>query len=183
MVKHFQRERNSSKWVESTLIDFNPTLSALEISEIWLRHYELLIDSKGTVHALILYCANADGEPCSCEECEPIAYHYWKEESSNEWHSERAIDTTCGWLRLWEREDGKLFYVYSKWNKQLCLIPQGTTERYITSDLEPPYIDDPNPFIAAARGGTQPGSTLNLVVFSNNKECEGVVISCDVSEL
>lgn len=184
LVKHFQRARDSDEWVESTLIDFNPTLSKLEISELWLRNYELLVDSEGTVHVLILYCGDIDsGTPCTCEECEPIAYHYWKEESSTEWHSELAIDTSCGWLRLWEREDGKLFYVYSKWNKQLCLIPQGTTERHIISDLKFPYIDDPNPFIAAARGGTRPSSTLNLVLFSNTKEIEAVAISVDVSQL
>jgi len=183
MVKHFQRARDSDEWVESTLIDFNPTLSKLEISEIWLRNYELLVDSEGTVHVLILYCANADGEPCSCKECEPRAYHYWKEESATEWHSEPAIDTTCGWLRLWEREDGQLFYVYSKWNEQICLIPQGTTKRYIISDLVSLYIDGPQPFIAAARGGTRPSSTLNLVIFSGTKEVEGVVISVDTSSI
>lgn len=183
MVKHFQRARDSDEWVESTLIDFNPTLSKLEISKIWLRHYELLVDSKGIVHALILYCTNADGEPCSCEEGSPTAYHYWKEESSVEWHSELAIDTSCGWLRLWERDDGQLFYVYSKWNEQLCLIPQGATERYIISDLYSSYIDQPNPFIAAARGGTRPGSTINLVLFSGTKKCEGVVISVDTSSI
>lgn len=181
MVKHFQRARGSDEWVESTIIDFNPTLSKLEISEIWLRNYELLIDSQGMVHVLILYCANADGEPCSSEECEPRAYHYWKEESATEWHSEPAIDTTCGWLRLWEREDGKLFYVYSKWNDQLCLIPQGTTERYVISDLASPYILDPIPFIAAARGGTVSGSVLNVVIFAHNIETETVVISVDTS--
>jgi hypothetical protein len=183
MVKHFQRERDSDEWVESTLIDFNTTLSKLEISEIWLRNYDLLIDSQGTVHVLILYCANADGEPCSCKELEPRAYHYWKEESATEWHSEPAIDTSCGWLRLWEREDGQLFYIYSKWNEQLCLIPQGTTEQYIISDLVSPYIEEPNPFIAAASSGTNPGSILNLVVFSGTVECEGVVISVDTSPI
>ena len=184
MVKHFQRARNSNNWVESTLIDFNPTLSKLELSEIWLRHSDFLINSKGIVHALILYCGNIDsGTPCTCEECDPIAYHYWKEESSTEWHSELAIDTSCGWLRLWEREDGQLFYVYSKWNEQTYLIPQGTTKRYLISDLDSPYTVEPNPFIAAARGGTRPSSTLNLVLFPGTKEIEGVALSVDVSQL
>jgi len=183
MIKHFQRVRDSGEWVESTLIDFNPTFSSLEISEFWLRHYELLVDSKGIVHALVLYCADEDGKPCSCEENPPRAYHYWKEESATEWHSEPAIDTPCGWLRLWERDNGKLFYVYSRWREQLCLIAMGTTERYVISNLVSPYIDEPNPFIAAARGGTNPSSILNLVVFSGTKECEGVVISVDTSDI
>jgi len=183
-IKHFQRARDSTEWVESTLIDFNPTLSKLEISKIWLRHSDFLIDSNGIVHALISYCGNIDsGTPCTCEECEPIAYHYWKEESSTEWHSELAIDTSCGFLRLWEREDGQLFYVYTKWNEQICLIPQGTTKRYLISDLDSPYTVEPNPFIAAARGGTRPSSTLNLVVFPGTKEIEAVAISVDVSQL
>jgi hypothetical protein len=183
-IKHFQRARDSTEWVESTLIDFNPTLSALELSKIWLRHNDLLIDSKGIVHALISYCGNIDsGTPCTCEECQPIAYHYWKEESSTEWHSELAIDTSCGFLRLWEREDGQLFYVYTKLNGQAYLIPQGTTKRYLISDIDSPYTVEPNPFIAAARGGTRPSSTLNLVLFPNTKEIEAVAISVDVSEL
>ena len=184
MVKHFQRARDSTEWVESTLIDFNPTLSALELSKIWLRHNDFLVDSKGTVHALISYCGNIDsGTPCTCEECQPIAYHYWKEESSTERHSELAIDTSCGFLRLWEREDGQLFYVYTKLSGQVYLIPQGTAKRYLISDIDSPYTVEPNPFVAAARGGTRPSSTLNLVLFPNTKEIEAVAISVDVSQL
>jgi len=181
MIKHFQRAKNSDKWVESTLIDMNETLTSQEIHELWFRHYELLIDQKGTVHVIILYCTDENGNPCACTENPPKAYHYWKAESGTIWQSEPAIDTSCGWLRIWEREDGKLFYVYSKWGEQLCLIPFGTTQRYIISDLVSPYIDQPNPFVAAARGGTNPGSILNLVVFSGTLACEGVAISVDTS--
>ena len=181
-IKHFQRARDSTEWVESTLIDFNPTLSSLEISEIWLRHNDLLIDSKGIIHVLISYCVNADGEPRSCEGVHPTFYHYWKEESSTEWHSEPA-DASCACLRLWEREDGQLFYVRSNWNEQICLIPQGTTKRYIISNLDSPYIDDPSPFIAAARGGTRPSSKLELVIYPGIQEIEAVAISVDVSQL
>jgi hypothetical protein len=85
------------------------------------------------------------------------------------------------WLRLWERDDGELFYIYSGWNKQLCLIPVRTGERYVISDLDHPYKSDPNPFVAAARGGTRPGPTLHIAVFSGVIECEGVVISVDTS--
>lgn len=181
-IKHFQRARDSTEWVESTLIDFNPTLSALEIRDTWLRHNDLLIDSKGIIHVLISYCVNVDGEPRSCEGVHPTFYHYWKEESSTEWHSEPA-DESCGYLRLWEKEDGQLFYIRSNWNKQTYLIPQGTTKRYLISDLDFPYTVEPNPFIAAARGGTRPSSTLNLVLFPGTKEIEAVAISVDVSQL
>ena len=183
IVKHFQRARNSGEWVESTLVDFTAVIDANpQVSDLlWLSNMDLFVDSGGAVHVMIRY--NRNWSQGWSGNWINTAFHYWKMESAVEWQSEQVLDEQCYWLKLWEREDGQLFYIYSNRNEQLYLMPQGTTERYVISSLDSPYNIDPIPFIATTRSGTQPSSVLNLVIFSGTEETEGISISCDVSSL
>jgi hypothetical protein len=181
IIKHFQRARDSDEWVESTLIDFTAEIDANpEVNDcLWLRNMDLFVDSSGTVHVMIRYNKNwSQGKSGNWMN---TAFHYWKTEDDTEWHSEQALDKDCTWLKLWEREDGQLFYVYANMNRQIDLIPFGTNQCYTISTLNPPYNIDPTPYIANPRSGTDHSSMLNLIVFSETKETEAIAISCDVS--
>jgi len=140
---------------------------------------DLFVDSSGTVHVMVRY--NKNWSQGKSGDWKNTAFHYWKAEDATEWHSEQAIDEDCFWLKLWEREDSQLFYVYARMNRQIDLIPFGTNQHYTISDFSSPYNTNPVPFIANLRSGTNPGSTLDLVIFSEMEETEAIAISCDVS--
>lgn len=178
IVKHFQRARDSNEWVESTLVDFTDEINANpEVNDLlWMRNMDLFVDSKDIVHVMIRY--NEEWEP---NQNFRTAYHYCKAESDTEWQLEQVLDEQCYWLKLWEREDGQLFYVYSNFNQQIDVIPFGTNQHYTVSNLNSPYNTDPVPYIANPRSGTNPSSMLNLVIFSGTEETEAIAISCDVS--
>lgn len=169
--------------METTLIDFTQTLSNLEIAELWLRNLGLVTDSAGRVYILITYGAEAGGEPHSVKTHAPRAFHYWKEESAAEWHLEPDIEMSWGWMRLWEREDGQLFYVNAPIGEQLYLSPVGTTEKYVISDLASRYLEGPVPFIATRRSGSQSGYVLNIALMPMHVETETMVILVDTSNI
>jgi len=181
IVRHFQRARDSDEWVESTLVDFTAEIDANpEVNDLlWLRTMDLFVDSSGTVHVMVRY--NKNWSQGKSGDWKNTAFHYWKAEDATEWHSEQAIDEDCFWLKLWEREDSQLFYVYARMNRQIDLIPFGTNQHYTISDFSSPYNTNPVPFIANPRSGTNPSSTLDLVIFSEMEETEAIAISCDVS--
>lgn len=183
IIKHFQRARDSDEWMETTLFDFTQTHSNQEIDELGLRNWGLVTDSAGRVHLLISYGAVEGGEPRSVRTHPPRAFHFWKEESATEWHQEPDMDMYWGWMRLWEREDGQLFYVNAPLGEQLYLTPMGTTEKYVISDLDTRYLENAIPFIASRRSGSQAGSVLNLALLQLHEETETVVISVDTSEI
>jgi hypothetical protein len=183
IIRHFQRARDSTEWVESTLIDFTEEIDTNpEVNDLlWLRNMDLFVDSSGIVHVMIRY--NKNWSQGSSGEWKNTAYHYWKAEDATEWNSEQAIEEDCIWLKLWEREDGQLFYVYARMNQQIALIPFGTNQRYIISDLSPPYTTNPVPYITNPRSGTSRGTILKLIVFLETAETEAIYIRCDLSNL
>ena len=168
--KHFQRARNETTWEESILVDFNNTLTDIEISKIFLDNSDLYVDSTGNIQVLIKY--QKDGGA-------PHVYQYTKPESGTTWVSEQVRTDQHNWGRFWENEEGQLFVVLSSWSGNLTLLPQGEDKSITISNMENEDKQDPTPFVANTRGGTSRSSKLDIVVFSGMLERETLVVEVD----
>jgi len=168
MVKHFQRPRSGGGWVETTLLNFNgiPGISKAQIWNAILRIIDFHVDAVGTVHALLRYKGTFNGSTLEASTANK-AYHYWKAEGSTIWNNEEILPSQdLYWARIWERSDGKLFFIGQTWREQLWVIPYGETTKYIASSLYGDDGADPTPFISSLRGGTDLSTSFKAVVFS-----------------
>lgn len=168
MVKHFQRPRSGGAWVETTLLNFDekPGISKAQIWDASLRIVDLHVDSVGTVHALLRYKGTFNGSTLLASTVNK-AYHYWKAEGSTTWNSEEILPSQeLYWARIWERSDGKLFFIGQTLRDQLWVIPYGETSRYVASSLSGDDAVAPTPFIASLRGGTDLATNFKAVVYS-----------------
>lgn len=172
MIKHYQRSRNSNDWKEDTLKNLNPLYSAKEILDMNLKIGDLLVDRNNKIHILYFYQENDNTH----------VYHLTKKEEDFYWNEE-TWTTYASWIRLWERKDGQLFYLYAEWEEDFKLIPMGSSKKYIISDLEKDINIDLWPYIASSRGGSEYGDIMNFVAYSGFQEVrtKGIGISVNTS--
>jgi hypothetical protein len=168
MVKHFQRPRSGGAWVETTLLNFNgkPGISKAQIWDAMLRIVDFHVDASGIVHALLRYKGTFNGSTLVAITAHK-AYYYWKAEGSTTWNNEEVLPSQeLYWARIWERSDGKLFFIGQAFREQLWVIPHGETAKYIASLLSGEDLAAPTPFISSLRGGTDLSTSFKAVVFS-----------------
>lgn len=161
-VKHFQRPISGGAWTETTLLDFNETKTKKEIWDATLRIIDFHVDYSGTIHALIRYNTNA----------KPMCYHYTKKENESSWKSETILEAESQnkglqWVKIWERNDHKLFYIVWISGSQLSLSPLNSNSLQTISDLQMDY--KPTPFVSSYRGGSPLESNLYIVVYPGYK--------------
>lgn len=157
-VKHFQRPISGGAWTETTLLNFNETKTKIEIWDANLRIIDFHVDYSGTIHALMRYKTNS----------KPTCYHYSKKESESVWKSEIILESASQnnglyWVKIWERNDHKLFYVSYISGGQLTISPINSNSLQTISDLQIDY--KPTPFVSSFRGGSPLESNLYIVVF------------------
>lgn len=158
-VKHFQRPVSGGAWTETTLINFNETKTKNEIWDASLRVIDFHVDYNGTIHALLKYTTSSKTR----------CYHYWKKEIESSWKSETILpsesptDKGLYWVKIWERNDHKLFYVSYGSGGQISLSPLNSNSLLTISELAGDY--KPTPFISSFRGGSSLESNLYIVVF------------------
>jgi len=174
-IKHFQKKRDSDNWNEKTLINLNDDYEPPEIKEKNLRPTDLHVDSDGIVHVLIKYDTDDTDKTQT--------YHYMKKESEKEWETEKLTSFGFSWIKIWERKDGKFFYICSNYNGQIFLMRDGSPLRYKISDLSPSERLDPTPFVANTRGGSKPSNRLEIVLFSGSDDLKAISISVDTSAI
>lgn len=157
-VKHFQRPITGGSWTETTLLNFNDTKTKKEIWDATLRIIDFHVDFTGTIHALLRYSTNA----------KPMCYHYTKKENETSWKSEIILETESQskglqWVKIWERNDHKLFYISYGSGSQLFLSPINSNSMLAVSELAMDF--KPTPFVSSYRGGSPLEDTLYIVVF------------------
>lgn len=168
MVKHFQRPRSGGAWEETTLLNFNgnPGISKAQIWDAMLRITDFHVDAIGIVHALLRYKGTFNGSTLVAGTANK-SYHYWKTEGSTTWNNEEILPSQeLYWARIWERSDGRLFFIGQTLRDQLWVIPYGETTKYIASSLSGEDMVAPTPFISSLRGGTDLSTSFKAVVFS-----------------
>ena len=158
-VKHFQRPVSGGVWIETTLINLNETKTKKEIWDASLRIIDFHVDYSGTIHALLRYNTSS----------KPICYHYWKKEFESTWKNEIILpselpkDNGLYWVKIWERNDHKLFYICYGSGGQISLSPLNSNSLQTISDLPGDY--KPTPFVSSYRGGSPLEANLYIVVF------------------
>ena len=162
-VKHFQRAVSGGAWTETTLINLNETMTKKEIWDAILRIIDFHVDSSGTIHAILRYNIGS----------KPICYHYTKKESESSWRSEiilesESLNKGLHWVKIWERNDHKLFYVSFSWGGQISLSQMNSNSLQPISNLQGDYKNDPTPFVKSFRSGSPLESNLYIVVFSGS---------------
>ena len=178
MVKHFQRPISGGNWEETTLIDFNSSKTKEEIWNMRLRIVDFHVDLSGTIHALIRYTETGD--------ILPQCFHYTKKESEQVWTNKEILPdasrlTGLYWSRIWERDDGELFYICYAWGKQVWLSSVNTNTVYTISELEGQYKVDATPFISSLRSGSQLSSDIYLVIYSGSYEIKAISLDVPTS--
>ncbi len=176
MIKHFQRSREGGNWNETTLVDFNLSKTKEEIWKMGLRIEDFYVDSKNIIHAIFRYKSKNYYK----------TLHHWKSETEPlVWNNEEILPGKYFfWVKLWERPDGKIFYIcHNHSSKQFLLIDKDTNQQYIISDLRNNYIWGATPFAANKRGGSDISNTIFLVIYSGNYNIQAVSIDVDTSNL
>lgn len=157
-VKHFQRPISGGTWTETTLLNFNDTKTKKEIWDATLRVIDFHVDYSGTIHALVRYCTNS----------KPMCYHYTKKEYEYSWKSEIILESESQskglqWVKIWERNDHKLFYISYGSGSQIFLSSINSNSLQAISDLQGNF--KPTPFVSSFRGGSPLESNLYVVIF------------------
>lgn len=168
MVKHFQRPRAGGPWTETTLFNMNgsPGITKAQIWDAALRIVDFYVDSAGTVHALLRYRGTFTGAAWTAGTVDR-AYHYWKAESASVWESEEILPSQqLLWARIWERSDGKLYFIGQNLRDQMWVIPRGESTRYVASAFSGDDVVAPTPFVTSPRAGTQRSVGFKAVVYS-----------------
>ncbi len=174
-IRYFSKLKSESKWDMESIINLKDQYDVEDILERYLNPCDLYIDSHDVVHLTYRYHDEADNI---------IAYHSWKMEDSTDWNSERiSIITSYEWIRIWERTDGKLFYICSESDGQIYIMSLGSQMRYLVSSLNNPYDQSPTPFITTVAGGTDIGNQVLMVIYSAEEIAEATSISIDMSTI
>ncbi len=175
MVKYFRKELPSGTWHEETLIDLNPTYSAVDILNLGLKVDELGVDSGGNVNVIFHHRVNVDTDEFN-------VYHLTRPELGDEWTNTTWVSTST-WTRLWENENGDQYYVCAEWGNDLSVIPVGTDTRYYITRLPSEYTDDLWVYIPETRGGSTLSDYLEVVAYEAYPESgtEAVTVEVDMS--
>ena len=184
-VKHFQRLRTGGDWEETTLIDFNdkPGISKKDIWDTSLRIIDFTVDSSGIVHALIKYKGDYNETKIDLTGINKC-YHYWKAENDDIWKHEQILpDYNLNWVKLWERDDKRIFYICSD-NTYLYMVPMGTSNRFFISKFTEYYADGKPayPFICNIRSGLPLSHDLHLVLYSSSMIARAVSIDVKLGD-
>ena len=176
-VKHFQRAISGGAWTETTLINLNETKTKKEIWDASMRIIDFHVDFSGTIHALLRYITNSIS----------MCYHYTKKENESSWKSgiileSESINKGLQWVKLWERNDHKLFYVSYAWGGQIMLSQMNSNSSQPISNLQGDYKNAPVPFVTSYRSGSPLESNLYIVLFSGSHTIKAMSLDISTSE-